>query len=270
MFVQLQRGERVRGRDLSGRDLEIRIQIRRRRGACRNVAAMVEGRDEKLKSEYVLLGAHHDHLGAREGGIFNGADDNGSGTVALLEIAQALMFHRPRRSVILVWHTAEEKGLWGSRFFMEHSPVPVEKMSAEINLDMLCRNDPGSLFLIGSNKLSSQFDAALQAANRRELGFRLDYTYQEPGHPENFFFRSDHYPYIQYGVPAVWIFCGTTEDYHRETDTMDRVDSDKLMRAARLTYFAALKIGDLPDLLRLNLHPEVKTRGAHNLKVKWR
>lgn len=270
MFATLERGERVPGRQVSGRSLDITVETRNRRDVSHNVVAMVAGRDESLRDQYVLLGAHHDHLGAREGKIFNGADDNGSGTVAMLEIAQALLIHPPRRSVILVWHTAEEKGLWGARYFVEHSPVPVENMSAELNMDMLGRNDPDSLYLVGSIQLSSELDAAIHAANERGIGFRLDPTYQDPGHPDNFFFRSDHYPYIQYGVPAVWFFCGTTPDYHRETDTVDRVDYNKIVRAARLVYLTALEIGDKPDLLKLDLHPGINVRGAHNLKIEWR
>ena len=111
---------------------------------------------------------------------------------------------------------------------MAHSPVPVEEMSAEINMDMLCRNDPNSIYLIGSNKLSTKLDASIHAMNDKYIHLNLDYKYEDPGHPERFFFRSDQYPYIRYGIPSVWFFCGTTEDYHQETDTEDRVDYEKM------------------------------------------
>jgi hypothetical protein len=98
----------------------------------------------------------------------------------------------------------------------------------------------------------------------------LDYKYEDPKHPDNFFFRSDQYPYIQYGIPAVWFFCGTTEDYHQETDTIDRVDFAKMERVTRFVYLTAMALGNKPEMLRLDLHPEITSRGEHNLKVKWR
>jgi hypothetical protein len=270
MFAAIKRGEQVPARDLKGRNLDITIAVNTQKNYTSNVVALLEGTDERLKEEYVLFGSHHDHIGAREGKVFNGADDNGSGTVAMLEIAQALAIARPKRSVILVWHTAEEKGLWGSRYFVENSPVPVAKMSAELNMDMLCRNNPNSIYLIGSNKLSSELDDTIHKVNDAYIHMNLDYTYDDPGHPENFFFRSDQYPYIQYGIPAVWFFCGTTEDYHQETDTVERVDFEKMEKVTRLVYLTAMKLGNKPEMLKLDSHPEVTTRGEHNLKVKWR
>jgi hypothetical protein len=270
MFSAIKKGEQIPSRDLPGQKLEITIGVNSQNDYTSNVVAWLKGTDEHLKEEYILFGSHHDHLGAREGKIFNGADDNGSGTVAMLEIAQALAIDRPNRSVILVWHTGEEKGLWGSRYFVENSPVPIEKMSAELNMDMLCRNDPDSIYLIGSNKLSSDLDAAIHKVNEKYIRMNLDYTYEDPKHPENFFFRSDQYPYIQYGVPAVWFFCGTTEDYHQESDTVDRADFVKLEKVARLVYLTAMELGNRAEMLDLDLHPKITARGEQNLKVKWR
>ena len=270
MFSALRDGERVPSREIRGGRLDIRIDTLERADTTYNVVAWVEGADEQLKNEYVLVGSHHDHLGAREDRVYNGADDNGSGTVAMLEIAEALAIARPKRSVVLVWHTAEEKGLWGARFFVENCPVPVEKISAQINLDMISRNDPSGLYLIGSRTLSTRLDSVLHSVNDRSAHFEFDYAYEDPGHPDRFFFRSDHYPYIQYGIPAVWLFCGTTEDYHQESDTVSRADFEKMTAATRLAYLTTLVIGDLPEMLPLDAHPEVTSRGAHNLKVAWR
>ncbi len=269
MFAELRDGKQVPWRELNDRRMDISLVTQQRKDKTYNVVAWIEGTDEELKKEYVLFGSHHDHLGYREGRIYNGADDNGSGTVAMLELAQALQFHRPKRSVIFVWHAAEEKGLWGSRFFVEHSPVPVEKMSAELNMDMICRNDPDHLYLIASNKLSSDLDTIINAVNDKHIHLNLDYEYEDPQHPDNFFFRSDQYPYIQYGIPAVWFFCGTTEDYHQETDTIDRVDFAKMERVTRFVYLTAMVIGNKPKMLELNMHPDITMRGQHNLKVKW-
>jgi hypothetical protein len=270
MFRTIKQGEKVPARVLRGRRLEITISVETQKDYTSNVVAFLEGTDNSLNDEYVLFGSHHDHIGTREGKVYNGADDNGSGTVAMLEIAQALTIARPKRSTILVWHTGEEKGLWGSRYFVEHSPVPVEKMSAELNMDMLCRNDPNSIYLIGSKILSSELDAAIHSVNDAHIRMNLDYTYENPKHPESFFFRSDQYPYIQYGVPAVWFFCGTTEDYHQESDTVDRVDFEKMEKVARLVYLTAMELGNKQELLKLDTHPDITSRGEHNLKVRWR
>lgn len=270
MFFALRGGKQVPGSELHSRMMNISIATQKKKGKTYNVVAWLEGTDERLKKEYVLLGSHHDHLGTREGKVFNGADDNGSGTVAMLELAQAFQIERPKRSVIFVWHTAEEKGLWGSRYFVEHSPVPVENMSAELNMDMICRNDPDHLYIIGSNKLSSELDAIINTVNDKHIRMNLDYKYEDPQHPDNFFFRSDQYPYIQYGIPAVWYFCGTTEDYHQETDTIDRVDFTKMTKVTRFVYLTAMVLGNKPEMPKLDIHPDITMRGEHNLKIKWR
>lgn len=269
MFETIKRGQQVPCRKLPGKNLEISVEVKRRKDWTYNVVAYLEGRDPLLKDEYILFGSHHDHVGVREGRIYNGADDNGSGTVAMLEIAQAMIIDKPKRSVIMVWHTGEEKGLWGARYFVEKSPVPVENMSAQLNMDMLCRNDPNSLYLIGSNKISTELDAAIHAVNERFIHLNFDYKYEDPAHPERFFFRSDHYPYIQYGIPAVWFFCGTTEDYHQETDTIDRVDFKKMEKVTRLVYLTSLEIGNKSEMLKLDINPKITSRGKRNLKIKW-
>ena len=270
IFDRLAGGDRVEEGGPSSAKVEITVALNTRHDYSSNVVAVLEGSDPVLKSEYVLFGSHHDHLGTREGQVYNGADDNGSGTVAMLEIAQAFSLERPKRSVIMVWHTAEEKGLWGSEYFMANSPVPYDKMSAELNMDMICRNDPEGLYLIGSDQLSTELDAVIRSVNDRHTHFNFDYTYNDPAHPDRFFFRSDQYPYIQYGVPAVWFFCGTTEDYHQPTDTVDRVDYQKMARVTRLVYLVGYEIGDRDGMLKLNAKPEITSRGSHNLRIRWR
>jgi len=146
----------------------------------------------------------------------------------------------------------------------------VEKISANLDLDMISRNAGDQIYLIGSNKLSSELDASIHAMNAKPgPGLALDYKYEAPGHPDRFFFRSDQYPYIRYGIPGVWVFCGTTSDYHTERDVEEKVDYRKMEKVVRLTYLVAMDIGNKPGLLKLDLHPEVKTRGAHNMKVVW-
>jgi len=269
MFAAAPSKPTVTARDVPGRTAEISLFFDIRRTTTPNVVGWVEGRDPKLRGEYVVISSHHDHLAVREGRIYPGADDNGSGSVAMLELVEAVMAERPKRSVIFVWHTAEEKGLIGAYYFVQHCPVPVEKISANLNLDMISRNDPNMIYLIGSNKLSSELDKSFQDMNARSAKFKLDYTYENPAHPDRFFFRSDQYPYIRYGIPGVWVFCGTTPDYHQEGDMVEKADFAKAEKAARLTYLVGFDIGNKPALLKLDLNPEITTRGAHNMKVNW-
>ena len=268
MFAMISRGVQVPRQEMSNKRVELSVGIDTNPGATQSVVAVLEGSDQELKNEYVVIGAHHDHLGVRNGEIYNGADDNGSATVALLEIAQAMVIEKPKRSVILVWHTGEEKGLYGSHYFVNNCPVPVEKISTCLNLDMLCRNDPDSLYLIASDNLSTELDGAINGENDKYIKLNFDYVYNDRAHPQRFYYRSDHYPYIRFGIPSVWFFCGTTPDYHQPTDTIDRVDFKKMERVTRLVYLTAYEGGNKNELLKLDANPEVTTRGKHNLSVE--
>ena len=269
LFDALASNQPIAPRGVPGRLIEVSVLCDVRSRTTPNVVAYLAGSDPTLKDEYIVIGSHHDHNPSREGRIFPGADDNASGSVAMLEIAKAMMIERPKRSVIFVWHTAEERGLVGAYYFVQHSPVPVEKISANLNLDMITRNDPNSIYLIGSNKISSELDRSFHEMNNASVKLALDYKYEDPGEPNRFFFRSDQYPYIRYGIPGVWIFCGTTPDYHQETDVEEKADYAKMEKVTRLTYLVAMDIGNKPALLKLDVHPEIKTRGAHNMKVVW-
>jgi hypothetical protein len=270
MFAGLGKGPAIAPRDLAGRSAEVSIGFDQRNASSPNVVACLPGSDPKLKEEYLTISAHHDHLTTREGRVFPGADDNMSGCVAMLSIAKALMIERPKRSVVFVWNTAEERGLIGSYYFVQHSPVPVEKISANLDMDMITRNDPNGIYLIGSDRLSSELDKSIKETNERHVRMKLDYKYADPAEPSQFFFRSDQYPYIRYGIPAVWFFCGTTIDYHTERDVEEKCDYAKMEKVTKLVYLTALDVGNKPALLKLDLHPEIKTRGAHNMSVVWR
>jgi hypothetical protein len=267
MFAAIARGQQVARRAVNKR-IELSVITEKRMESSPNVLAVLEGSDPVLKNEYVVIGAHHDHLGMRNGKAMNGADDDGSGTVGMLEIAQALSLERPKRSVILAWFTGEEKGLWGSHYFVNNCPVPLEKISANLNLDMISRNDPNSLFLIASNNLSTELDGAIRNQNDKSVKLKFDYVYNDRAHPDRFYYRSDQYPFIRVGIPGVWIFCGTTPDYHTPLDTIERVDFQKMEKVTRLTYLVALEIGNQPGLLKLDVNPEVKTRGKQNTAVE--
>ncbi len=270
LFENLFNGERVKPREIKGKRIDVSVTLNTQKGATFNIVGYLEGTDPVLKEEYVLFGSHHDGIGYREDTVFNGADDNISGVVAMFSLAEAMMIERPKRSTVFVWHTGEEKGLHGAYYFVTHSPVPIEKISAEINMDMLCRNDPNSIYLIGSNKLSTELDTTIHKMNDKYSQLNLDYTYEDPDHPNRFFFRSDQYPYIRYGIPGVWFFSGTTEDYHQGTDTEEKVDYTKLVKVTQLVYLTAMDIGNKDNLLKLDINEQIKTRGKHNLEYAWR
>jgi hypothetical protein len=267
MFASLAQGRQVPGRTVPTH-VELSVVTDTRRDRVRNVLAFVEGSDPVLKNEYVVISSHYDHLGMRSGRSLNGADDDGSGTVAMLEIAQALMVERPKRSVILAWFAGEEKGMWGSHHFVNNSPVPVEAISANLNLDMISRNDPNGLFLVAVNNLSTELDGILRNVGERSFGLSFDYTYNDKTHPDRFYYRSDHYPFVRMGVPGVWLFCGTTPDYHQVTDTIERVDFGKMEKITRFAYAAAIEIGNRPGLLKLDVDPLVTVRGKQNTQVE--
>ena len=268
MFAQITRGLQVPAQSFPQKTVSLNIKTQTRTTHTQSVVAYLEGSDPVLKNEYVVIGSHPDHLGVRNGQIYNGADDNTSSCVAMLEIAQALVINRPKRSVIFGWFTGEEKGLMGSHFLASQSPVPIENISAMLNLDMICRNPTDHLYLVAANLLSTELDASINKINDQYTHFTLDYEYEDPDHPDRFYRRSDHYPYNLFGVPAVWFFCGTTPDYHTPNDTIEKVDYQKMLNVTKLTYLVCCDIGNQPDLLKLDVNPKITTRGPHNLATQ--
>ena len=269
MFATISRGQQVPGKEISDTLIELKVEVETRPDNTRSVLGLVEGFDSKLKNEYVVICGHHDHLGVRNGEVMNGADDNGSAVVALLEIAQALMIERPKRSVIVAWFTGEERGYMGSQYFLNNCPVPIEKISACLNMDMLCRNDPDSLYLVASDLLSSELDGAIHKMNEKhKINFGFSYIYSNRTHPQRVYYRSDQYPHIRFGIPSVWFFCGFTPDYHTPNDDLEFVDYKKLLKATKLVYLTAYEIGNKKKLLKLDVNPEVTSRGKHNLSVE--
>ncbi len=267
MFASIAAGRHVPRKALDKR-IELSVVTESRPDTSPNVIAVLEGSDPALKDEYIVITSHHDHLGMRNGRPLDGADDNGSGTVGMLEIAEALTMEKPKRSVILAWFTGEEKGLLGSHYFVNNCPVPLEKISANLNLDMISRNDPDSLFLIASDNLSTELDGVIRDVNDGLFKIKFDYEYNDRAHRDRFYYRSDHYPFLRVGIPAVWLFSGTTPDYHQTADTIDRVDFGKMEKITRLTYMVTHQIGNMPALLKLDANPEVTTRGKHNTAVE--
>jgi Zn-dependent M28 family amino/carboxypeptidase len=238
-----------------------------------NVVAVWEGGDATLKSEYVALGSHYDHVGSGcppngDDRICNGADDDGSGTTAMLAMAEALASAptRPKRSILFVWHCGEEKGLWGSRYFTEFPTVPLNAIVAQINMDMIGRTKaagdtntrnkdltgPDTIYLIGSTMMSTELGEIVNAVNKSYLNLTFDTRYDDPKDPNRFFYRSDHYNYAKKGIPIIFFFDGVHEDYHRAGDTADKIDYQKMEKVTRTIYMTAWEIANRAPRLKVD------------------
>ena len=225
-----------------------------------NVIAYLEGADPELKEETLVLMAHYDHIGITQpdesgDALNNGADDNGSGTTTLLSIANALHQaqqdgYTPKRSILFLHVTAEERGLLGSRYYSDHPVVPIENTVANFNADMIGRSDPAHVeqgntdyvYLIGGEIISSELDSLVQAANDHSVGMTLDRGYNDLQDPNQFYRRSDHWNFGRLGVPFVFFFTGVHADYHRPSDTVDKIDFEKLSRVAQLIYTSSIEV----------------------------
>jgi hypothetical protein len=273
--------------DVSLRDVHITItvdaeydQVQTR--FTRNVVGMVRGTDARLRDSYVTLGAHLDHVGYQQfapaagggGGappcagqtrptprpgdnIFNGADDDGSGIVSLMAIAKAFATgQKPKRSVVFVWHSGEEDGLHGSRYMADHPVLPIERMVAMLNIDMIGRNrcdDPAladTVYLVGSERISTDLHNLNEAANAAlPRPLKLDYEYNDVADAESLYTRSDHYSYAQKGVPVIFFTTGLHRDYHYVTDEVDRIEFGKMARVAELVHATAMRVANLDRVL---------------------
>jgi hypothetical protein len=219
-----------------------------------NTVGILEGSDPVLKHEYLVYSAHMDHIGVTPGqrdSVNNGADDDASGTTGVMELAEAFSRPgaRPKRSIIFLTVSGEEKGLWGSRYFSEHPPVPIDRIVTDLNIDMIGRNWRDTIVAIG--KEHSDLGTTLERVNRDhpELGMTaIDDRWPE----ERFYFRSDHYNFARKGVPILFFFNGVHPDYHRVTDSPDKIDSEKESRILRLLYYLGRDIGDAPERPRWN------------------
>ena len=250
----------------------------------RNVVGIVEGSDLRLKDTYVAFGAHYDHVGYAEGEvvdapvseaapngkrrlgavgavteaamedrIWNGADDDGSGTVALLSLAKGFATApKPKRSLVFVWHSGEERGLWGSRYYADYPSVPMDKIVAQLNMDMVGRNnkdDPkesDTVYLVGSDRISTELHNLSEAANASgKPPMKIDYVMNDPADLEQVYYRSDHYSYAAKGVPIIFYTTGLHDDYHHNTDSVEKIIFEKMARISRLMYETGRRVADL-------------------------
>ncbi len=220
-----------------------------------NVVAVLKGSEKP--DEYVVISSHLDHIGVTaEGEINNGADDDGSGTVALLEIAEAFKVaaesgNTPKRSIVFLHVTGEEKGLLGSQYYTDYDPIfPLAQTVANLNIDMIGRIDPkregdrNYIYLIGSDKLSTELHEISEAVNEKFMKIELDYTYNDENDPNRFYYRSDHYNFAKNNIPIIFYFNGTHEDYHRPGDTPDKINYDLLQNRSRLVFHTAWEVAN--------------------------
>ncbi|HEV8157879.1 MAG TPA: M20/M25/M40 family metallo-hydrolase [Pyrinomonadaceae bacterium] len=266
-----------------GKTASYTVQSKIDKASTQNVAAVWEGNDPVLKNEMVAIGAHYDHVGTNpnakgEDKIWNGADDDGSGTVAVLSIAEALAKSpkRPKRSVLFVWHAGEEKGLWGSEYFNRFPTVDIKSVVAQLNIDMIGRSrkagdtnpknanltNETEVYVIGSEMMSSELGEITKTVNNSFLNLTYNYKYDDPKDPNRFFFRSDHFNYAVNGIPIVFWFDGVHEDYHQPGDEPQKIDYAKMERISRTIFLTLWELADLKERPKVDkqLPPELTVR----------
>jgi Zn-dependent M28 family amino/carboxypeptidase len=226
-----------------------------------NVIGIIPGSD--LRDEYIYITAHYDHLGKRGNKIYYGADDDGSGTCAVIEMAEAFALAKkagqgPRRTVVFMTVSGEEKGLWGSEYYTDHPLFPLDKTSVDLNIDMVGRKDPNRkegdnnnyVYVIGHDKLSSELPVINEGVNDKYTKLEFDYKYDEPNDPEQIFYRSDHYNFAKKGVPILFFFDGIHEDYHKTTDTVDKINFDLYEKRIRMIFHTAWEIANRKEMVK--------------------
>ncbi len=220
-----------------------------------NVVAFIKG--SEFPDEIVVLSAHYDHLGVKNNQVYNGADDDGSGTMAVLEIAEAFQEavksgHRPKRSILFLHVTGEEIGLYGSKYYTENPIFPLENTVCDLNIDMIGRigedrtekQTENYIYLIGSDKLSQALHNLSETVNNTYTQLELDYTYNDPNDPNRFYYRSDHYNFAKNNIPVIFYFSGVHEDYHKLTDTPDKINYELLTKRTQLVFYTAWEVAN--------------------------
>lgn len=221
--------------------------------ASENVVAFVEG--SEFPDEIIVISAHYDHLGNKHGLIFNGADDNASGTVAVLEIAEAFQLAKnegngPKRSILFMNLTAEEKGLYGSKWYVKHPIFPLKNHIANLNIDMVGRVDDehikneNYIYLIGSDKLSTELHEVSEEINKQFVNLKLDYKYNDDDDPNRFYYRSDHYNFAKNNIPVIFYFNGSHDDYHKSSDTAEKINYELLAKRTKLVFYTAWELAN--------------------------
>jgi hypothetical protein len=267
LFNKAAAGDALEGFDLKPtKVVKITTGVKSENIHSQNVVGVLEGSDPVLKNEYVAIGAHYDHVGTNpfwpgEDKIWNGADDDGSGTVAVMAIAEAMAKGtRPKRSMLFIWHAGEEKGLWGSEYFADNPTVPIGSIITELNIDMIGRyqnpgdEDPknkalpkqGEIFLIGSRMMSTELGELSDGVNKGFLNLSFNFKYDDPNDPEQFFYRSDHFNYAKKGVPIIFYMDGSHADYHQVTDSIEKINFEQMEKVARTIMATGWELANRP------------------------
>jgi Zn-dependent M28 family amino/carboxypeptidase len=237
-----------------------------------NVVGIVEGTDKK--DEYVFVTAHYDHLGMRNGLIYYGADDDGSGTVAVIQMAEAFAKaaaegNRPRRTIVFMAVSGEEKGLWGSEYYSEHPFYPLDKTTVDLNIDMVGRVDTerttadslNYVYVIGHDKISSDLPIINEGANNKYTNLVLDYKFDDPNDQNRIFFRSDHYNFAKKGVPILFFYDGMLKsDYHKPTDTVEKINWALFEKRTRMIFHTAWEMANRDGMLKRDTPLNMGTR----------
>ncbi|EJL68384.1 M28 family metallopeptidase [Chryseobacterium populi] len=220
-----------------------------------NILAFIEGSEKP--EEIIVVSAHYDHVGTRNGVVYNGADDDGSGTVGVMEIAKAFQAAKkagngPKRSILFLHVTGEEHGLFGSEFYTDNPVFPLANTVVDLNIDMIGRDDPENrgkqyVYVIGSEMLSSQLKVINEAANKKTNNLELNYKYDDPADPQRLYYRSDHYNFAKNNVPVAFFFDGIHEDYHKPTDDVEKIDYALLQKRTQLVFTTAWDIANSPE-----------------------
>ena len=228
-----------------------------------NVIGIVEGSDKK--DEYIFITGHYDHLGKRGDVIYYGADDDGSGTTAVMQLAETFAKAKakgvgPRRTMVFMAVSGEEKGLWGSKFYADNPTFPLAKTSVDLNIDMIGRIDPtykgdsnNYVFAIGEDKLSTELQPITDSVNKWYVNMEVDRRYNDPKDPNRFYFRSDHYNFAAKGIPIIFYFNGVHKDYHKPTDTVDKINFNLMYKRSLLVYYTAWEMANKNEMLKRDL-----------------
>jgi len=226
-----------------------------------NVVAFIEG--SEFPDEYIVISAHYDHVGMANGEIYNGADDDASGTTAVMEIARLfqkakLEGNEPKRSLVFLHCTGEEYGLHGSRFYTKNPLYPLNNTICNLNIDMIGRTDnkhaksKNYLYLVGADRLSQELHDLSEKTNEKYTQLILDYEFNEDNHPEQIYYRSDHYNFAVKNIPVIFYYSGEHPDYHKPTDTVDKIEFDKMQQRVKLIFATAWEIANQPNKIKLN------------------
>lgn len=238
------------------------LTINKKKVATENVVAIIEGSEKP--DEYIVISSHLDHIGIHDGQINNGADDDGSGTVSMLEIAEAFQKavedgKGPKRSIVFLHVTGEEKGLLGSKYYTDNPLYPLANTIANLNIDMVGRTDPKRkssnpdyIYLIGSDRLSTELHELSERVNKATVNIELDYTFNAHDDPNRFYFRSDHYNFGKNNIPVIFYFNGTHADYHKPTDTVEKIEFDLMKTRAHLIFATAWELANRKNRIKMN------------------